>query len=149
VPLPPFNENGDLPVGVHRATLRETIDRFGTENPQRMIVALRLEHIYRLASTTAQLRRFIVFGSFITAKKDPNDVDVFMVMEDGFDIGTLSGETQSLFGDHLVAQNYFGASVFWLRRMAALPDEQTAMADWQHKRDGSRRGIVEIIPETS
>jgi hypothetical protein len=30
VPLPPFTVNGDLPAGIHRATLRETLDRFGT-----------------------------------------------------------------------------------------------------------------------
>jgi predicted nucleotidyltransferase len=148
VPLPPFNENGDLAVGVHRATLRETIARFGTENPQRMIVALRLEHIYRLAMATAQVARFLVFGSFVTAKNEPNDVDVFMLMEDTFDIHKLTGETRLLFGDHLVAQSEFGASVFWLRRLAAFGGEQATIKDWGHKRDGSERGIVEIIPET-
>jgi hypothetical protein len=40
---------------------------------------------------------------------------------------------------------YFGASIFWVRRMAALGGEAVAIEDWQIKRDGTRRGIVEII----
>jgi hypothetical protein len=45
------------------------------------------------------------------------------------------------------AQAHFGASVFWLRRLAAWEGEQAAVEYWQVKREGGRRGIVEIIPE--
>jgi hypothetical protein len=43
------------------------------------------------------------------------------------------------------AQNVLGASVFWIRRVAALGDEQAAISHWQIKRDGGRRGITEVI----
>ena len=49
--------------------------------------------------------------------------------------------------DHLAAQTHFGASVFWLRRFAALFGEQSAVEDWQVKRGGGQRGIIEIIAE--
>jgi hypothetical protein len=146
VPLPPFTDGGDLPQGIHSATLREVIHRFGTASPQRMLVALRLEHVYRLAAATGHLARFVVFGSFLTSKPEPNDVDVFMVMDDSFDVAQLAGEAVMLF-DHAVAQAHFGASVFWLRRLAALGGEQTTIEHWQVKRDGDYRGIVEIIGE--
>lgn len=42
------------------------------------------------------------------------------------------------------AQDHFGCSVFWVRRMAAMGGEEAAMKDWQIKRDGTERGIVEI-----
>ncbi len=38
-----------------------------------------------------------------------------------------------------------GASVFWLREVAALPNEERSIASWEIKRDGTRRGLVEII----
>lgn len=88
----------------------------------------------------------MVFGSFVTAKIEPNDVDVFLLMEDRFDSGTLAGEARLLF-DHGDANTYFGASVFWLRRAAAFGGEQAAIENWQIKRDGSLRGIVEIVGE--
>lgn len=50
---------------------------------------------------------------------------------------------------HAEAQAYFGASVFWLRRLSAFPDEDHAVSDWQTMRNGRRRGIVEIAAEDS
>jgi hypothetical protein len=46
--------------------------------------------------------------------------------------------------DHAAAQAHFGASVFWLRLLAALPDEAQAISNWEIERDGSLRGLVEI-----
>lgn len=111
-------------------------------------MALRLQRIYQLAAATGHLARFIVFGSFVTDKPDPNDVDVFLLMEDSFDVLNATGEAQLLF-EHGTAEVYFGASVFWLRRLAALGGEQAAIEDWEFRRDGGRRGIVEIIPESA
>jgi predicted nucleotidyltransferase len=147
-PLPPFTESGDLPVGVHRATLRATTARFGRGSPQRVAVASRLVRIHEIAAKTGQVRRFVVFGSFVTAKSEPNDVDVFLVMQDAFDLAHLQGEARLLF-DHAAAQAHFGASIFWLRRLAALGGEEEAVVHWQMKRNGERRGIIEIVEEES
>jgi hypothetical protein len=141
---PDFNDNGDLPAGIHQATVAEVIEHFGKGTPQRRVVARRLEHIYALVAQTGYLARFIIFGSFVTDKPDPADVDVFLLMEDTFDASRLSGETALIF-DHVAAQNYEGASIFWIRRLAALEGEQAALEYWQLKRDGTKRGIVEVI----
>lgn len=104
---------------------------------------MRLKRVYELAAATGQMKRFIVFGSFVTAKPEPNDVDVFLIMHDTFDLDQLKGEARLVF-DHSAAQARFGASVFWLRKLAALPNEEGAVLGWQLKRDGTQRGIVEI-----
>jgi hypothetical protein len=113
-----------------------------------MLVGLRLERVYNVAWATGYLARCVVFGSFVTTKPLPNDVDVFLLMEDTFDMAQLTGEARLLF-DHAAAQTRFGASVFWLRRLAVLDDEQTTLSHWQITREGHHRGIVEIIPELS
>ena len=143
---PDLNLNGDLPVGIHEATLSEVIRHFGSGTLQRQTVARRLERIYNLAHGTNQLARFIVFGSFVTNKPDPNDVDVFMLMEDTFDSAQVSGEEAIIF-DNVAAQNSEGASIFWIRRMAAIGGEQETLEHWQIKRDRSRRGIVEVVSD--
>jgi hypothetical protein len=99
--------------------------------------------IYDLASGTGHLARFIIFGSFITAKPDPNDVDIFFLMEDSFAPRQLSGETEIIF-DHLAVQEHEGTSVFWLKKIRAIGGEQKAAEDWQIKRDRTKRGIVEV-----
>ena len=112
------------------------------------MIAQRLERIDQLARDTGHLARIVIFGSFVTAKPEPNDVDVFLLMEDTFDASQLSGEARLVF-DHAVADAHFGASVFWMRRLAALGGEQEAAEFWQTRRDGGRRGIVEIVSEGS
>ena len=107
---PEFNESGDLPVGIHQASLAEVIDHFGRGSFQRAIVAQRLERIYSLASQT----------------------------------GKVKGEAAIIF-NHMPAQNYEGASIFWVRSMAAFGGEDNAISFWQGKRNGERRGIVEVI----
>jgi hypothetical protein len=113
-----------------------------------MLVGLRLERVYNVAWATGHLARCVVFGSFVTARPLPNDVDVFLLMEDTFDMAQLIGEARLLF-EHAAAQTRFGASVFWLRRLAILDDEQTTLSYWQITREGHHRGIIEIIPELS
>jgi len=93
---------------------------------------------------TGHLARFIIFGSFVTNKLAPGDVDIFLLMENTFDVSQLSGEAALIF-DHIVAQNYEGASIFWIRRLAALEGEEAAVEYWQLKRDGTKRGIVEVV----
>jgi hypothetical protein len=146
VPLPPFTTSGDLPPGIHAATLEETRERFGVGSAHRVLLHLRLERICRVAVGTGQLARLVVFGSYVTDKPDPNDVDVFLLMEDSFDRAQLTGQAGLLF-DHPAAQAHFGGSVFWLRRLAAYGGELATIEYWQTKRDGSRRGIVEIVSE--
>jgi hypothetical protein len=146
VTIPDFTATGDLPVGVHRVSLPETLFRFGTGSKRRRRLALRLERVFRLATDTGRLARFIVFGSFVTTKREPNDVDVFMIMDDDFDVAVLNRESQLLF-DHATAQTHFGCSVFWLRRLAAFGGEDATVEHWQIKRDGTKRGLIEIWAE--
>ena len=143
MPLPPIAETADLPQGVHLASLQEVLNQFGQATIQRKLVGMRLKRVYELAVATGHMKRFIVFGSFVTAKPEPNDVDVFRVMQDTFDLSQVTGEARLVF-DHAAAQAHFGSSIFWLRQLAALPGEEEAVQGWQLKRDGTRRGIVEI-----
>ena len=144
MPLPAFTSKGDLPAGIHRASLPEVLARFGVGTARRRVVAQRLERIHRIADRTGHLARCVVFGSFVTDKSDPNDVDIVLVMDNDFDVNQMTGEERLLF-DHAAADAHFGASVFWVRTLAMLGGESSFLDHWQIKRDGDRRGIVEIV----
>ncbi len=49
---PNFESNGDLPLGIHQATISEVLQHFGTSTLQRQVVSSRLERIYNLARST-------------------------------------------------------------------------------------------------
>ena len=141
---PEFNDSGDLPTGIHQSTLKEVIDYFGKMSLKRSIVATRLERIYKLAVETGHVSQFIIFGSFVTDKKVPQDIDIFLLMDDEFDVRKVTGEARVLF-DHIAAQNYEGTSIFWLRSMSSRDGEDSTVNHWQLKRDGTKRGIVEVL----
>jgi hypothetical protein len=145
VPLPQLNDLGDLPAGLHAATLDEVLERFGSGWRHRELLGRRLQRIWDLASATGKVSRFVLFGSFVTSKPEPNDVDVFLLMDDSFDVKAATGETRLVF-EHGSAQDRLGASVFWLRKMSALNGEEAAINQWATKRDGTQRGIIELIP---
>jgi hypothetical protein len=144
MPLPEFDEQGDLPVGVHQATLAEVLTRFGHGTPQRQVVTAQLVRIYELARATGKLLRFVIFGSNVIAKPAPNDIDIILVMRDDFEVAACDAQTQPLF-DHLRAQQIFGASVFSVRPSTALlATVDEFISYWQIQRDQSKHGIIEV-----
>jgi hypothetical protein len=145
MPLPPFNSQGDLPEGVYQASLDEVIARFGYGAPQRQLVTARLKRIYALAQSTGKLERFVVFGSYVTAKSSPNDVDIILVMRDDFDPRDYDPQTAVVF-DHMRTNRELGASIFWtLSSGMILETQDEFVAGWQVKRDQTLRGIVEVV----
>lgn len=86
MPIPDFNDEGDLPEGIHAATLKEVVSRLGTGTAQREAATASLFAIYQAVRATGCVRRFLLFGSYVTAKAAPNDVDIVLVMEDSFSV---------------------------------------------------------------
>lgn len=144
MPLPEFNELGDLPAGVHQVSLADVVARFGTGSVQREAVTGRLQRIYELAGGTGALDRLVVFGSYVSDSPEPNDVDVVLVMRDDFHLDSCSPDARTLF-DHDRADRELGASIFWVRPGMLLGQSlDQFVAHWQIRRDGHRRGIVEV-----
>lgn len=143
--LPPFNENGDLPPGIHLASLSEIANRFGVGSDARTRALVKLKHLMELAERTGRLLRFLIFGSFVSATLSPRDVDIVLIMQDDFKLEEAPRECRTLFS-HADADARFGASIFWLRE-GMVPQEVLAdvFDTWQTKRDGAKRGIVEVL----
>jgi hypothetical protein len=71
--IPPFEESGLLPPGVHEAIWQEIADRFGgNERREALLDGLRLA---LLALKEAGCRVAYVDGSFVTESETPGDFD--------------------------------------------------------------------------
>ena len=82
--------------------LDEVVGRFSGKTARRDACTQRLMHLVDLARRTGQLQRLIVFGSYVTAKPEPNDVDLILVMTDAFLwICCVGICTDSRFGTHV------------------------------------------------
>lgn len=81
--IPPFEENGYLPPGIHPATLDEIEARFGHESELRQVQMESLRWLVDLAKR-AGVGRIAINGSFVTDVPESNDVDCVLLVELGF-----------------------------------------------------------------
>ena len=137
--------SGFLPPGVHVARVDEIISRFGSATPRRVVLADRLRELLQLAQATQQLQRAFLFGSFVTDALFPRDLDVFLLMKEGFDrvFPSLPPRQRQVF-KHEQARLVFEADIFWATEAIGV-DELTAwLSVYQLSREMVPRGIVEI-----
>jgi hypothetical protein len=78
--IPPFEDNGYLPPGIHPATLDEIEARFGSESELRRVQMDSLRWLVDLAKR-AGLERLVINGSFVTDIFEPNDVDCILLID--------------------------------------------------------------------
>jgi hypothetical protein len=80
--IPPFNEFGFLPPGIHPATLAEIRDRFGGPSEIRRAQTDSIGWLIDLAAR-AGVQRIILNGSFVSDIMEPNDVDCVLLIGPG------------------------------------------------------------------
>ncbi len=80
--IPPFNESGWLPPGVHLASVTEIETRFGVQSELRRVQMESVRWMIDLAKHTG-VQRIILNGSFVTDIIEPNDVDCVLLTAPG------------------------------------------------------------------
>ena len=85
--IPAFNEHGILPEGVHDCSLAEIGERFGQfqRTDARCRLFEQLKGFLGQVSATGFVIEVIIDGSFVTAKDDPNDIDLILVLRSNHD----------------------------------------------------------------
>jgi hypothetical protein len=142
--LPALNSEGNLPEGVHLATEDEVFARFATPSARRQWLGEQLRSLLALAKATGQLARVFLWGSFVTDKEIPNDLDILLVMSTEFAIETVPTPAHVVF-DHVQARLRFQADVFWTKASLDLQVLHLWLDTYQTGKDFTRRGIVEVL----
>ena len=68
--LPPFDDIGHLPPGIHLCTVAELVARFGSGSEERVTEISELLQFIE-AARSAGVRRLMVNGSFVTGRLAP------------------------------------------------------------------------------
>ena len=129
--IPPFDDYGNLPPGIHRATIEEVRARFGDGSPEREAqMAELLEFVDWCRSS--RVARIVVNGSFVTGKLAPQDVDVIIVPG--------SDDT-----DHEISNDL----IFPFLQIITAADDQDleawSLQDFGTDRIGRTKGAIELI----
>jgi len=83
MPIPPLDENGFLPPGVHDCTMADVEDCFGRfmRTDQRIRLFEKLVRYLKEVQSTGMAVALLIDGSFVTGKADPDDIDLVLVLK--------------------------------------------------------------------
>ncbi|MEW6380026.1 MAG: hypothetical protein AB1611_10535 [bacterium] len=142
--IPKFNKDGNLPKGIHKATLDEVKEIFGAGSARRKWLIKNLEKIINLANYTDKLERVFVWGSFVSNKELPQDIDLLLIMKEDFIADEVSSEAKKIF-DYVQGRIAFNADIFWSKSSIGEEMIDLWLETYQMTRDFEPRGIVEVI----
>lgn len=132
--LPPFDQDGALPAGVHDATWEEIRAHFGgTDHRMALLVGIR-RVIDELRDAGCQ--GIWLDGSFVTAKEHPGDFDLCYDLA-STDVSRLHSTLRTL-RDRTAMKERYGGDI--LPTDPAMP----FLEFFQTDRDGRAKGIVRV-----
>jgi hypothetical protein len=108
MPIPPLDERGFLPPGVHPCSLEEIRLRFGEfrRTDRRSHLFRQLERYMREARCAAIVRALVVDGSFVTGKDDPEDIDLVVVLPEALPSGVLNPSAYNTLSKRRIRKMY-------------------------------------------
>ena len=133
-----------MPPGVHVTDWQEFQAWFGGSSSRRVWLSGRLLALLQLAAANGKLVRVFIWGSFVTAKPAPKDLDILPIMDEDFEVDGVAAPAQAVF-DSTRAKLLFESDVFWAR--ASIGDEvlDVWLDTYQTSRNFRKRGIVELV----
>ena len=128
---------------VHVASLKEIEQRFGTTTPRRQFLFARLKLLFNDLVATGAVKHLYLFGSFVSGKPSPNDIDLLIVMNSGFTTANLSGKTLEIF-QHDICKIRYHADAFWVTE--AIGDDRIAdlLDVFSRDRERQEQNIFEV-----
>ncbi|MBO0798530.1 MAG: hypothetical protein J2P31_06885 [Blastocatellia bacterium] len=84
----PDLDDGVLPEGIHICTVEEIVKVFGTfrKTESRPRLTERLRAYIEEARAASVVKAIIIDGSYVTAKDEPNDIDILLVLRRELDL---------------------------------------------------------------
>jgi hypothetical protein len=83
------------------------------------------------------------WGSFVTAKPAPKDIDILLIMDEGFEVDAVAAPVRVVFYS-VRARLLFEADVFWARASIGREMLDLWLDTYQTSRSFRKRGIVEL-----
>jgi hypothetical protein len=147
MPIPELNENGFLPEGIHEASLEEVRERFGRfqRTDRRPSLFTKLSTYLAEVRASGLAEAVILDGSFVTAKDEPSDIDLILVLRpDHDDRAELRPFEYNALAKHRVRRR-FRFDVVSARE--GTDEYEESLNFFQRVRDRSdlRKGVLKVI----
>lgn len=142
--IPAFVPEGLLPPGLHAASLREVEARFGGSARRDEQLRL-LREVVGAALFYASIKRVLLWGSFVSGKEEPNDLDYSFVVG-------ISHKVTDIAPEHRIYLNPRQAMMRWGVDAGFVEIIDFPLSQYldrvelltQRRGDTRQRGIIEI-----
>jgi hypothetical protein len=141
--IPEFQADGNLPPGIHAASLADVEARFGgTPVRERQLGLMR--EVVTAAAPYKSIKRVLVWGSFVTSKPEPRDLDYSVVVSSEHFRTSVAPEHRRFLAP-IDARIYYGVD----RNRLVITDFPVELYSEPvyfvcETREGTQRGIIEI-----
>jgi hypothetical protein len=146
VAIPPLNEHGWLPEGVHDCTLEEAAARFGgfQRSDRRPVLWARFLEFIREAQASGLIDAIVVDGSFVTAEPVPNDIDLVLVVSVHHDFSVdLLPLHYNVLSQRRVRQR-FGFDIVVAIQESETLEQAVAFFEQARQQPGAKKGLLRI-----
>jgi hypothetical protein len=147
MPIPSLDAHGLLPVGLHDCTLEEIKVRFGAfqDSDQRPQLFQKLQALVAEARAAGFARSLLIDGSFATAKPDPNDIDLALVLPRTHDVGADLPPAQYNLVSRRRVQKRYGFDIVAVRENTVEFDEAVAFFQQVRHQPDLRKGMLRLL----
>lgn len=144
--LPNFNERGALPEGIHRASLEEVRNKFARmgRSDKRANLSDKVAVYVQTAKGSGLVERLYLVGSFVTAKEEPNDVDMIVAYKADMDLRNMRPFQYNAIAKTGI-RRVLGSDLDAHPVRAGSSREEHFVTFFQTDREGHPVGIVEVI----
>jgi hypothetical protein len=146
--IPHLNENGLLPEGVHEASVEEVRELFGLfqRSDKRPGLFSKLSRFLQEARSTGLIAAIIINGSFVTAKDEPSDIDLILVLRPEHDFkAELKPFEYNVLSRHRV-RNRFRFDILVAPEGSVRYEQYVSFFQQVKERPGVRKGILKVLP---
>jgi len=146
MPIPPLNNSGLLPVGIHDATLEVLRERFGMfqESDRRPKLYARLVELVRVMQTSGLFAELLIDGSFTTAKAAPNDIDLVAVLKPGHNFERDLPMSEYCLVSRALLRRRFGFDVVVAERASAVYKRYVDFFSGVREAPNLKKGLVRL-----
>lgn len=142
--LPELNADGYLESGIYLSSLDEVLERFGTGTPARERQGNLLLLIVESARKYSTIKRVLLWGSFVSAKPEPGDLDYSIVVDPRHRSVAIESDDRRFFAP-FDANIRYGVDRGYLELYEHPPELYAeVILFFCHSRRRRPRGIVEV-----
>ena len=138
--VPRFDASGNLPPGIHRATIEEIEERFAWNGRRKRLFRGLTEALENLSS--AGVKKIWINGSFITSKNEPEDIDGCWEYEQSVDVNKLDMVFLDINPPRKAMKDKYGVDFLISTTMLIDGKDRDVLDFFQLDRNGNRKGIL-------